>query len=180
MGITAWFVAAWAALALLALPAHALHEAGHNDFNLAAFCNPMGIIVENLRDVDARKVGLTRQDIVNAVNAVESRVRVARLFSAESPQYLYVNVNPVRNAFSIIIELHRRTENTGFGFPGFVSVWDAGTIGMHGGDGQYIMGSVSEQLDKFIAEYLRENQEWCDRRLEEKWPADAIMHRPDD
>ena len=159
----AWFVAAWAALALLALPAHALHEAGHNDFNLAAFCNPIGIIVENLRDVDARKVGLTRQDIVNAV---ESRVRVARLFSAESPQYLYVNVNPVRNAFSIIIELHRRTENTGFG--------------MHGGDGQYIMGSVSEQLDKFIAEYLRENQEWCDRRLEEKWPADAIMHRPGD
>ena len=79
--------------ALLPVTAYPYHD--DLDFNLNAFCNPMRVVVENIRPIEAENANLTNQDIANAV---ESRIRSARLFSAESPQYLYINVNPVGSA----------------------------------------------------------------------------------
>ena len=37
---------------------------------------------------------------------------------------------------------------------GIAATWDASGIGMHAGDTGYILQHVSEQLDRFILEYL--------------------------
>ena len=155
------------AVMILSSQAGAVHNTGHLDFNLAAFCNPMGVMVEGMRENDVLEVNLTTNDIVYAA---ESRLHGARLFSGKSPQFLYVNVNPIGEAFSASVDLMRRTEDTGFGFSGTVSVWSTGATGTHSGDGQYILGVVSRHLDRFIAEYIRDNKDWCERRQNEKWP----------
>ena len=169
-------VVAGVAIALLSSQAGAVHNAGHLDFNLAAFCNPMGVVVESVRNKISRKIGLTEGDLVNAA---ESRIRAAQLFNDESPQYLYININPTKSAFSADVALMRRTQDTGFGFSGIVNVWDDGATGTHGGDGRYVLSVVSRILDRFIAEYLRENEDWCESRRTGKLRADVILHAPD-
>ena len=104
------------------------------------------------------------------MNAVESRLRAARLFSPlekQDPirlQYLYINVHMHGPAFCVNTELLCNVENLGYGLPGaVVTVWKTGGGGTHGGNGQYILGFVSEFLDEFIAKYLRVNEADCSR-----------------
>ena len=45
-----------------------------------------------------------------------------------------------------------------------ITTWTAERLGTHGGDGNYVMQGVSEQVDRFILEFLRENEEACRSR----------------
>ena len=134
------------------------------DEELFTRCAPMEFVVEKLDPEDTRATGLTEKSIENAV---ESRLRAARLFAPREKQnrlqYLYIHLNIIGFAFGIEVELRRYLDNLGYGIPGFAAVWWAGTVGQHGNDGQYILGLVSMHLDKFIASYLRVNEEDCSR-----------------
>ena len=127
-------------------------------------CAPMDFVVEYLDPENSQRIGLTEQDIANAV---ESRLRGARLFAPPEKQnreqYLYVNVNIVGYAFSIEVKLIRHLDNLGYGAAGFAGVWEMGSTGTHSGSGQYILGTVSTLLDRFIASYLRVNEAHCSK-----------------
>ena len=141
-------------------------EAERERIQLYTACAPMDFLVESLDPEGSQRTGLTRKTIENAV---EARLRAARLFTptAEQPkdkeQYLYINLNIIGHAFSIDVELTRYLKDLGYGFGGFAIVWDTGSTGTHGGVGQYILGSVSKHLDRFIASYLRVNEAHCSR-----------------
>ena len=49
----------------------------------------------------------------------------------------------------------------GFGRPEFVTVWDTGLVGTHGGDAQFVLGQISQHMDLFLTEYLRANDDAC-------------------
>ena len=134
------------------------------DEELFTGCAPMNLLVEELDSEDTRATGLTTKAIENAA---ESRLRAARLFvpleKQIDDQFLYIRVSIVGSAFSIKVELGRYLDNLGHGIGGIAKVWDASSTGTHGGNGQYILGSVSQHLDEFIASYLRANEEHCSR-----------------
>ncbi len=127
---------------------------------LFARCTPVGLGVENLGKEEAKKIGLTKEAVVNAV---ESRLRAARLFETEilGSQYLYVNVNLVGNSFNVQTQLDRFLDDTGYGYSGVVTVWNVGLTGTHGAIGQYVLGVVSEHIDEFLTKYLSANEKAC-------------------
>ena len=134
------------------------------DEGLFTACAPMFFLVEDLHPEAPQETGLTREAIENAV---ESRLRSARLFAVpekqERLQFLYINVNVARDVFAIEVALSRYLENLGYGLEGHATVWSVATVGMHRGDGNYVLGGVSKYLDKFIASYLRVNEAHCSR-----------------
>ena len=132
------------------------------DEELFTACAPMDFFVEPLPPEESQKAGLTREAIMNAV---ESRLRSARLFASPEKQvrhqYLRVNVNMLGPAYSIGVQLIRFLEDLGYGFGQYAIVWQVGSVGTHGNNGQYILGRVSRYLDRFIASYLRVNDAHC-------------------
>ena len=132
---------------------------------LSTGCAPMFAIVSvQTQNTD---IDLTTNTVEAAV---ESRLRSARLYDstpAESPgiQALEVKSMVVGRSFSVAVDLIRWVPDTGNGYPGLVPVWRSGTTGTHGGSGQYVLGTVSEHLDDFLARYLRVNEIPCDLGL---------------
>ena len=47
---------------------------------------------------------------------------------------------------------------------GFAAVWEQGSTGTHRRDASYVVGSVSQLLDRFLAEFLRVNESACELR----------------
>ena len=162
--VTAACIPVGMALMILTSPSNAGHEAKHLDDNLIAFCNPIKIDV-SVAKKDAPAVTLSDGAMENAV---ESRLRAANLYSKFAEQVLSVRIVIVGSAFSVRVKLSRWAAHTGFGYAGWVTVWNLGNVGTHGDDGQYIAGVLPEILDRFITEYLRHNEEWCRRRREAK------------
>lgn len=132
------------------------------DERLFTLCAPMDFAVEDLAPEGAQRTGLAKKSIEAAV---ESRLRSAGLFvpleKQGRGQFLQVAVTISGLAFGIEVRLNRRLDNLGYGVPGYATVWDTGSVGTHGNNGQYILGSVSGHLDKFIASYLRVNERPC-------------------
>ena len=127
---------------------------------LYARCASVGMLVEELPST-AKGIGLSKAAIESAV---ESRLRGARLFESDTVaagQWLYINANVVSRAFAISVDLRRVVTDTGFGRRGTVAVWDVGSAGTHGNDGQYILSSLSGHMDAFLTKYLRANDAWC-------------------
>lgn len=130
--------------------------------NLFALCIPMSFIVEPIREELSRKIGLTGEDVENEI---ESRLRAANLYKADASQYLSVNVNlsDAGDFFGPSLSLNRYVNDMGFGIGGFVTVWNTGSTGMHGGDRKHILGTVIVLLDEFLTNYLRVNERECAR-----------------
>lgn len=157
---------ALAALALLFLAGRAAGETAKERverFELFGDCKPMALVVENLPP-DASKIGLTVDSLQAA--AVESRLRAARLYDSEvlSPR-LYVNVNVVGGAFSIRFQYDKLFYDPLSGFTNIAATWDIGSTGTHGGDAGYILSWVSQYMDQFLLEFLRVNDEACEKRF---------------
>ena len=113
------------------------------------------------KDLD-KLLSLTRDSIENAV---ESRLRSARLYNKAARQYLLVNITMMKpSTYGVNLRLKRWLPDLGYGRGGVVTVWTTGSIGAHGGRGQYLLGVVSKHLDKFLAEYLRVNEEACAKK----------------
>ncbi len=119
------------------------------------------VLIESL-NTDARSIGLTEDRLRTRV---ELRLRSAGLtpvnprFSLELP-HLYVNINVIGDAFSILVEYRRQvdfiTGNRQYRY--LATTWRYGNAGTHGRDAAYITNALDEVLDKFLNEYLKANQ----------------------
>ena len=127
-------------------------------FQLFAQCEPMDLFVWDL-DTDAVALGITRDSVQTAV---ESRLRSARLYSAESFQLLGIEVNVIGGAFSILLQFYKLVSDQLSGDAALAATWQTGSFGTHGGDAGYIRSSVAEHMDEFLVEYLRVNEAACD------------------
>ena len=149
------------ALALAAWPGYATAQ-DVNDldrFRLFNECTPMDLAVEEYRgDADWADVGLTADRIQTMA---ESRLRAARLYDATARAYLYVNVNVLSRSFSVDVDYKKPVYDAVSGETNYATTWDFGGAGGHGGDASFILQGLSEQLDRFILEYLRVNEDAC-------------------
>lgn len=126
-------------------------------FNLLTRCAPLALTVERL-DSDAAVIGLTKASLRYAV---ESRLRAARIFTEEYQGYrLYLNVDVVGRAYSIDLRFWKAlwdpfTESWGG------MTWDVSSTGTTS-RADFIRSSVAEHMDKFLTEYLRVNEGYCE------------------
>jgi len=129
-------------------------------FKLFNACRPMDLVVENLRD-HAGDIGLTREALPAAA---ESRLRAARLYTDDSARadyaYLYVNVNVVGPAHNTSLEYNKSVTDE-YGQSSTALTWRRFATGTHGGDAGHILSVLSQNLDLFLAAYLRVNEESC-------------------
>ena len=136
--------------------AQQLSEEDIAKFQLYTACQPMTLVVEELND-DAEDIELTEQAVVNAV---ESRLRAARLYNPSGIEYLYVNINVVSPAYSIILEFKKPVLDRYSRRFLLASTWRAGSTGTSR-NASYIIGSLSRHLDRFLVEFLRVNESAC-------------------
>ena len=131
-------------------------------FGLFNACKPIIIWVAELSS-DAKEISLRKADIENIV---ESRLRSARMFleidegGFVSPA-LYVHVNVVGAAFSVDIDFSKPLWDETLERRERVRTWQTGILGTHGKNADYILSHVRKQMEKFIADYLRVNDEAC-------------------
>ena len=114
---------------------------------------------------DEAEIGLTEERIQTIA---ESRLRAARLYHdsglaavLRADHYLYVNVLVVGNAFSFNVGYRKKLHDEKSGMSNFAQTWSTGGAGTHGRDAGYILQSLSENMDMFIVEYLRVNEDAC-------------------
>ena len=131
-------------------------------FELFNTCSPMGLFVVDLES-SAKKIGLTKE----AVQAtVESRLRSARLYASEEfKSHLFVEVLVIRNAFSITLRYNKVVYEPVSGESLAAITWIKGGTGVHGDDAGYILSHLSQYMDRFILEYLRVNEDACEKRF---------------
>ena len=147
--------------ALLAPTAAGQDSASRQDrFRLFNACRPMELVVEKLSP-DADKIALSEESLQAAA---ESRLRAARLYT-EDPEkadfaYLDVYVNVFGPAYTILVEYKKEVADA-FGQAGKAVTWSTGSTGTHGKDAGFIVSSLSQHLDRFLAAYLRVNEEAC-------------------
>ena len=139
-------------------------EAGGRDrFRLCNACRPMEIVVEDL-DKDTKAIGLTRDRL--QVTA-ESRLRAARLYTEDSAKangtFLYVRAAVLGRAWSLHVKYFKTVSDPVSGETRFASTWPASSFGTHTGNPGYIIQVLSENLDKFLVEYVRVNEKDCPR-----------------
>ena len=131
-------------------------------YSLNTRCSTLGVIVDSVeerRDKGDRILGITEADLQYAV---ESRLRGAGIYDDDQTrESVVVAVTVFNNAFAINVALRRFLDDTGHGRPGAVQVWSDDAIGTHAWDKQYVLGGVSQYLDRFLTLYLRSNEAWC-------------------
>lgn len=120
----------------------------------------MQLVIEGLNE-DAGAIGLA----IGALQAAaESRLRAARIYTKERVEarfaYLYTNVTVTGRAFSVSLAFNKVATDI-FGHTSVAITWNAGATGTHGGDAGYVVSSLSQQLDRFLAAYLRVNDKAC-------------------
>ena len=138
-------------------------------FQLFTGCAPMRLLVEGLPP-GAGQIGLTEGAITRAV---ESRLRSARLYTSDGEYFnyytLYVQVGVLdlegrwrSLPYSVDIYFQQRLYNSRVEHTGTAKTWHTGSYGQ--GGSQFILGSISEHMDKFLTEYLRVNEAACNTR----------------
>ena len=135
------------------------HLGSKDAFELWTGCDPVQLIVD-LQKNDAPDLYLTREQIEIAVR---SRLRSARVFTEdEGFPFLFVLVAVVDNAFSIDVLLVKLlTDGVYSNHSWGGSSWKTDGIGTHTNDANYILSSVSQNIDEFLDEYLRVNAASC-------------------
>jgi len=115
---------------------------------------------------------------VTVRNAVESRLRAARLLKDVAPDKLVVMVavrelrhHESRALFGSELHLMRMIEDDGMGRSQQVGVWSIS--GFRIASRQGVLGYLSEQIDHFINEYLKANGTVC--RMRERNDFDGLL-----
>lgn len=127
-------------------------------------CTGLNLLVSDMSG-DARRIGLTKAAVVAAV---ESRLRGARLISDEhTGEALFVVIQVMalgtsdEVVFSIALSLGRLMEDNGFGNAQVMGAWEDGSIGIAHSTDQFVLGSLSKVIDRFVSSYLRANGAVC-------------------
>ena len=94
--------------------------------------------------------------------AAESRLRGARLYeSTMSVPVLYVRVGAVGRAYHVALEYHKQVVDVATDEAYSARTWHVGGTGI--GDVDSIVSTLTGFLDQFLTEYLRVNEEACER-----------------
>lgn len=125
-------------------------------FNLFTYCFPLSLVIERF-DSNHASAGVTK-DAVRI--AVESRLRSARIYDAESDLFLYVNLGVINNAYSIEVSLMKLLEDPASGITNYGQTWRSGSFGTFG-DADFLISGLSGLVDEFLVEYLRVNEPYC-------------------
>jgi len=148
-----------------------------NQFTLFTNCQPLAVTVtESSKDGDT--IVLTKSDIRAAA---ESRLRGARIYAPKfSLPFLNVSIIITKDAFSVWLRLIKQlSDGTYSQMYGPATTWDDGYIGIHGGGfagGSFVLSSLSQLLDRFIADYLRVNEAACVKK--KGGSSDEMRQRP--
>ncbi len=128
-------------------------------FQLFDECAPMWLFVTDLNS-DASEIGLTKEAIEVAA---ESRLRSARLYTSEvvTRNGLGIEVGVVGSAFLVSLDYIKLTCDPRLDICIHSATWQAGSFGTHTGDASFVLSAVSQHMDKFLAEYLRVNEDEC-------------------
>lgn len=131
-------------------------------FELFSNCEPISILVEGLSR-EALNIGLTKESVQNAV---ESRLRSARIYSSNPTLHssLYISVNVSNRSFSIALEFNKRVFDLFTKTYGTAITWSDGGIGTHGNRVGGILSSLSQLMDDFLVDFLRINDEACRKK----------------
>ena len=128
-------------------------------FKLFNACRPVEFLIEPF-DGDEATIGLTRAALQAAA---ESRLRRARLYTElfERPDagMLIVNVGVAARAFRISVQ-YLKVVTDEFGESAPTPTWSSSSFGVASNAG-FIVSSLSQHLDRFLAAYLRVNEEAC-------------------
>ena len=148
---------------LTAKEKEAAMEAYSQFFKLFNKCEKIGLSVNIPINSPKPKIYLTEKAITNAV---ESRLRSARIFTTDSPKdFLLVEVLVWEDVFNIglsfgkVLEDSRLSEHFSFHSTYVVGTWHRAFIGRHSGEENFILSSLSQKVDEFLVEYLKVNQE---------------------
>lgn len=154
----------------------------YGSFMLFNDCRPMKLVIEYWSD-DATAIDLTK-DALQAT--VESRLRPAGLYVGSllavfrgetNIRRAGLTVNHLRNLgllsvdvevagpeFSMSIEFSKILTDE-FQNSSHATTWDwANNNRPHGGSASYIVSTLSLELDKFLADYLRVNEKACEAK----------------
>ena len=129
-------------------------------FELFTRCQPLGITLFVQGD-QADEIDLTEERVRTMV---ESRLRAARLYaSGDGVPFLAVNILTLDDgpAFVRHIRLLKWNRDDMTGLERGSVTWESLGFGTHGRDAGFIMQGLSEDLDRFILEYLRVNEGFC-------------------
>ena len=134
------------------------------EFELYTKCVGVLLVVE-YRSQDAEETGLTRKEIVAAV---ESRLRSAGLnessllgFSEGSVVFLphlYMHVKVIGQSFCVLVELKKWVHEPLSGQLNYSQTWRAETSGIHGTSSSRIMSSVRDLTNQFVDAWNKVNK----------------------
>lgn len=129
-------------------------------FQLFTRCQQLEITVFVQGD-QAGEIDLTEERVRTMV---ESRLRAARLYaSGDGVPFLAVNIFTLDDGLAFVrqIQLAKWNRDDVTGLERGAFTWESLGYGTHGGDAGFIMQGLSEDLDRFILEYLRVNEGFC-------------------
>ena len=98
-------------------------------------------------------------------------MRAARLYKAPDPTLTFswldevhvrINVRFVASAFIATMEFRKPLYDDLSRETSPAVTWQRTETGTHGGDVTYVVQAVSENLDTFVLEYLRANEDACE------------------
>lgn len=152
-------LAVWACMAGAAEESPKCEAGDWECFKLYTACQRVELVVEELSE-DTAKIGLTKAMLVNAG---EARLRGARIYEdgKSGAGYLYIGVNIVGEGMHIEVSLVKRVFDFGSRETGYGETWESSSTGTHGKSANFVLSSLQQHLDRFIANYLRVNGPAC-------------------
>lgn len=158
-----------ATLSLLAVVAPAqsptvdLSEKSLDPLRLYDECRPMALLIS--APVRASEPEITESRLQAAA---ESRLRAARLYGGRAEARLEptLHLSVQVSGLAFVVEMrYLKPVTDQYGFSQLATTWHSGNFGSHGRSGSaYIMATVYQNLDEFLAAYLRVNEQACGRR----------------
>ena len=137
-----------------------------DNFQLLTYCNPVHLDVSG--DVyNTPKAKTVKEDLIQAItNSGESKLRAAHIYAtkfvaASTPVLMIQFTTTKYSIYSYQIEMLKLVSDTYTGNKDIAATWGFKELGKHGQNTNYIVASVSQKIDNFIAEYLRVNATAC-------------------
>ena len=169
----------WALIGLLAGPVGAQAVTEFEQWQLGSDCRPMNLVVHVQRS-GAPDLDITETQIRNAI---ESRLRAARLYEDDvgTLEKLNVNIHVAGPGIGITFKykamvIRRLGDGESDKFPFMVGLWENSGTGTHRGDSGGVLQSVAEHTDEFLNAFLRVNESACEVR----WQARPNPFRDED
>lgn len=135
-------------------------EKGLKHVELFSNCRPISVGVGDLSR-DARRLRITEKRIRTIG---ELALRSQNLYSdAEGivQPTIFLGISVLDNAFSIHVTFYKFVREVNLDIPFLAIAWQKSSTGTHAGDREFILSELSELMDNFLLDYLRENQRYC-------------------